>query len=947
MALGGAPLLIAAVLLALLPGGAADVAPRHVPWSSNDMVMYQVEGAIAGSWAGLMAMSVWVVSSLRDKDKKRKGRPDDDAPKDELGQRGKAYSGDPRSGLQEFIERLADAVDSRTVLFRAHDVDVAEEDEDYASRWRRLHYTENPAGVRKLLDHADIDQHDRADATARRKVMEIEEMDRCASRVQAIYRGHLVRTGRTVRGGKVQPKKALRRKMMAGSTMGFKAFVKGVGGGGKKKEKRRRVIKAPKELAECRPKKTKARSARQLLREQERQVIQRRLQLEQMTEARGPAMQHAAPKKIQRHHGTGNPAGVHKLLEYTDIGQHNHYGRRYRYSLDDDQPDDKPTPTDIYRAVQPVELCEQLAVMWNKRLVESTSPDFLAELQRLDGSLTQALSGTAGTDTAPSAVVRAATMETAISVGEELAAIAQAKIAEQCERSKRKHYESRRRMRRRHWQRNDYCSPSREIAERCERMLAQGLLTKEEVQRAMKQEAGRKQAEDEAKVAALKWEEDKVAATDMAALVIQRTVFRFAQLAQLHYAPAEQGLRHTRADVPPMEIVRRVRLHPTRREDWERAIAAQTKLGADKAAAAEAAEALKAEQQELRRSLEAKQRAHEDRACAVGLVSGNDFDWRDGGRVAKTVTVAEVTAAIAALGVGLPADADPRAIQQGMREAAAKAERLKLTTALELPEGASNAAIARARVARRFPLLPDCIAKEDYFYGSNPCRCDGAPGSTVHSPHCPSAATLRARAHAAGLRGEKTPPALLALSPAFRLKSRQYIYTGENLYTGEEIAAAVLALGLPEDAADATVRDTVEKLDTRTEEEKVFDDKVANLKTGNNHLYPAASEDDIKTALLEAEGHAGRASKVLMKQAMDRRAKDEAEGHAGKAASIPDLMAANLPAKPPARRRRRMAPRKNAQPGPEPQAYQEDKSVRWNMERGLVVPEPPRLAEQR
>ena len=25
---------------------------------------------------------------------------------------------------------------------------------------------------------------------------------------------------------------------------------------------------------------------------------------------------------------------------------------------------------------------------------------------------------------------------------------------------------------------------------------------------------------------------------------------------------------------------------------------------------------------------------------------------------------------------------------------------------------------------------------------------------------------------------------------------------------------------------------------------------------------------------------------------------------------------------------------------PEPQAYQEDKSVRWNMERGLVVPEP-------
>ena len=56
-----------------------------------------------------------------------------------------------------------------------------------------------------------------------------------------------------------------------------------------------------------------------------------------------------------------------------------------------------------------------------------------------------------------------------------------------------------------------------------------------------------------------------------------------------------------------MEIVRRVRLHPTRREDWERAIAAQTQLGAEKAAAAKAAEALTAEQQELRRSLEAKQ----------------------------------------------------------------------------------------------------------------------------------------------------------------------------------------------------------------------------------------------------------------------------------------------------------------------------------------------------
>jgi hypothetical protein len=321
--------------------------------------------------------------------------------------------------------------------------------------------------------------------------------------------------------------------------------------------------------------------------------------------------------------------------------------------------------------------------------------------------------------------------------------------------------------------------------------------------------------------------------------------------------------------------------------------------------------------------------------------------------VTKTVTVAEVTAAIAALGVGLPADADPRAIQQGMREAAAKAERLKLTTALELPEGSSDAQVTKARIARRFPLLPDCIAKEDYFYGSNPCRCDGKPGSTVHSPHCPSAAPLNARAHAAGLRGAKTPPALLALSPAFRLKHRPYIYTGEHLFTGEEIAAAVLALGLPEDAAHATVRDTAEKLDTRTEEEKVWDDKVGNLKTGSNHLYPAASEDDIKTALLEAEGHAGRASKILMKQAMDQRAKQETEGHADKAASALDIglakirqnMAANLPAKPPARRRRRMAPRKNAEPKPElvepePQAYQEDKSVRWNMERGLVVPEP-------
>ena len=90
------------------------------------------------------------------------------------------------------------------------------------------------------------------------KEMEIEELNRCASRVQAIYRGHLVRTGRIVRGGKVQPaKKSLRRKMMASSTMGNKAFAKGrLGGGGggdakggKKKGKRRRVKRPPRKQA--------------------------------------------------------------------------------------------------------------------------------------------------------------------------------------------------------------------------------------------------------------------------------------------------------------------------------------------------------------------------------------------------------------------------------------------------------------------------------------------------------------------------------------------------------------------------------------------------------------------------------------------------------------------------------------------------------------------------
>jgi hypothetical protein len=80
------------------------------------------------------------------------------------------------------------------------------------------------------------------------KEMEIEELNRCASRVQAIYRGHLVRTGRVVKNGKVQPaKKSLRRKMMAGSTMGNKAFAKGRLGGGEAsgKGKKKRRVKRP------------------------------------------------------------------------------------------------------------------------------------------------------------------------------------------------------------------------------------------------------------------------------------------------------------------------------------------------------------------------------------------------------------------------------------------------------------------------------------------------------------------------------------------------------------------------------------------------------------------------------------------------------------------------------------------------------------------------------
>ena len=79
--------------------------------------------------------------------------------------------------------------------------------------------------------------------------------------------------------------------------------------------------------------------------------------------------------------------------------------------------------------------------------------------------------------------------------------------------------------------------------------------------------------------------------------------------------------------------------------------------------------------------------------------------------------------------------------------------------------------------------------------GASPSRSSSRTGARRPNPR-------HARAHAAGLRGAKTPPALLALSPAFRLKPRPYIYTGKHLFTGKEIAAAVLALGLPEGLGD-------------------------------------------------------------------------------------------------------------------------------------------------
>ena len=123
---------------------------------------------------------------------------------------------------------------------------------------------------------------------------------------------------------------------------------------------------------------------------------------------------------------------------------------------------------------------------------------------------------------------------------------------------------------------------------------------------------------DAALASSKKENEDKVAATDMAALAIQRTIFRFAQLTQQHYALP---------DASRAAAAEQARLQVTRREDWERAIAARTKLDADKAAAAEAAEAAKAEQRELHRSLGAKQHAHEERARAVGLVPGRGVDW--------------------------------------------------------------------------------------------------------------------------------------------------------------------------------------------------------------------------------------------------------------------------------------------------------------------------------
>lgn len=76
--------------------------------------------------------------------------------------------------------------------------------------------------------------------------MEIEELNQCAMKLQATYRGHLVRTGRVVRGGKVQPaKKSVRAKMMAGSRMGKKAFERGKVTQGKGGQKTRRRVKRP------------------------------------------------------------------------------------------------------------------------------------------------------------------------------------------------------------------------------------------------------------------------------------------------------------------------------------------------------------------------------------------------------------------------------------------------------------------------------------------------------------------------------------------------------------------------------------------------------------------------------------------------------------------------------------------------------------------------------
>lgn len=76
--------------------------------------------------------------------------------------------------------------------------------------------------------------------------MEIETLNRCAMKMQAVYRGHLVRTGRVVRGGKVQPaKRSQRHKMMAGSRMGKRAFERGKITSNTGNERRRRRIRRP------------------------------------------------------------------------------------------------------------------------------------------------------------------------------------------------------------------------------------------------------------------------------------------------------------------------------------------------------------------------------------------------------------------------------------------------------------------------------------------------------------------------------------------------------------------------------------------------------------------------------------------------------------------------------------------------------------------------------